>query len=343
VAVPAPGADDGPVPSDPVTATGLGPVEVACDESGSEGDKLVGGTTDVFAHASVLVRADLAAAWLDEVRLRARSPAEEVKASVVLREQNRSLLRDLLGADGPYAAADGGAFVHLTDKRLHLLVRLLTLLGGSDPENAAVVHRDGPALAGQAWDGLLRTFNDLMRARTIEDARRQAAAYRGRARLLARALGGTALGAVVARTADAVPATDAALLHLLDRKRPEVVLDPLLPALAAAVAHWGADGRPVRVVHDEHRALREAGLERLESLCGPPGALDGIRFVDSRDDARVQLADFLAGTARRLASGALAGRPDPELVELLRPYVGVGAVWREPEAWTGSGLDAIGR
>lgn len=28
-------------------------LEIACDESGSEGEKLIGGETDVFAHASV--------------------------------------------------------------------------------------------------------------------------------------------------------------------------------------------------------------------------------------------------------------------------------------------------
>ncbi|WP_233223630.1 hypothetical protein [Amycolatopsis sp. BJA-103] len=27
------------------------PLEIACDESGSEGEKLIGGQTDVFAHA----------------------------------------------------------------------------------------------------------------------------------------------------------------------------------------------------------------------------------------------------------------------------------------------------
>lgn len=71
-------------------------VEIACDESGSEGEKLVGGTTDVFAHASLTVTVDAAVACIDEVRLRARSPAAELKAGVVLREQNRPLLQELL-------------------------------------------------------------------------------------------------------------------------------------------------------------------------------------------------------------------------------------------------------
>jgi hypothetical protein len=31
----------------------VGQVEIACDESGYEGEKLIGTTTDVFAHASV--------------------------------------------------------------------------------------------------------------------------------------------------------------------------------------------------------------------------------------------------------------------------------------------------
>ena len=257
-------------------------VEIACDESGSEGGKLVGGTTDVLAHASVVVDADLAAAWLDEVRLRARSPATEVKASVILREQNRAVLRDLLGRDGPFWA-DGVpvAHVHLVEKRYLLVLRFLALLGldGPGDPTPAEVHR---VLDG-AWDGVLCAFNELLRARE-------------RAALL----------------------------------------DPLGPALAAVVAHWSRDGAVVvDVVHDEHRTLREAGSARLRTLCAPLGRLGEVRFVDSRDDARVNLADFLAGTARRVASEVLARRGDEvaDLVELVRPFLAAGSTWGDPDSW----------
>ena len=47
-------------------------VEVACDESGYESEKLIGGTTDVFAHASVGLDVESAAACMREARSRSR-------------------------------------------------------------------------------------------------------------------------------------------------------------------------------------------------------------------------------------------------------------------------------
>src|SRR5690242_9076845 len=62
------------------------PVEIACDESGSEGEHLVGGNTDVFAHASVNLSIDTSAACVQEIRARIGSPALEYKANHLLRE-----------------------------------------------------------------------------------------------------------------------------------------------------------------------------------------------------------------------------------------------------------------
>jgi hypothetical protein len=57
------------------------------------------------------------------------------------------------------------------------------------------------------------------------------------------------------------------------------------------------------------------------------GQLVDIRFVDSRSDPRVQVADFLAGVARRIASEELNARGDAELTALLRPYVDPTSTW----------------
>jgi len=62
--------------------------------------------------------------------------------------------------------------------------------------------------------------------------------------------------------------------------------------------------------------------------------------VDSTHDARVQLGDFLAGVARKLASDALGGRADRPLVELLRPYVDPASVWGDPVSGAQLGLPA---
>jgi hypothetical protein len=95
-------------------------------------------------------------------------------------------------------------------------------------------------------------------------------------------------------------------------------LEPLLPALAETVLFWSGGTRRVRVVHDEQSALTADRLRRLQdslavTMPGSPSPLAALVTVDSRDDPRVQVADLLAGVARRSAD-VLA---DP----LLRPFL----------------------
>lgn len=68
------------------TVTTDEPVEVACDESGSEGENLSGGETDVFAHASVRLDGEAAEHCIEETRERIRSPALEYKSNHLLRK-----------------------------------------------------------------------------------------------------------------------------------------------------------------------------------------------------------------------------------------------------------------
>lgn len=304
-------------------------LEVACDESGSEGEKLVRGSTDTFAHASVDVTTAVALATIDRVRVEARSPATEVKASVVLRPQNRRLLEWLLGDDGPLL---GRAHVHLTDKALHLTGRMAALLAGdtSGPDlarTAAALHRTATRRLGrQGWETVLADFNDLVRARSLADAAASARALR-------RGLDDLAgLDPEAARDlAAAVPGDPEGLLALVARGRGG--LDPIVPALAEVLHHWGARGRPLWVVHDVQATLTDAAIRTAvgSSADGSSDALEGISFVDSQHDPRVQLADFLAGAARRIASHALAGQADPGLVDLIAPYVSPRSTWLD--AW----------
>ncbi|GAA3247412.1 hypothetical protein GCM10017691_56640 [Pseudonocardia petroleophila] len=178
--------------------------EIACDESGYEGDRLVGGVTDVFAHAGVDLSPDAAGGCVADLRRRIRSPAQEYKANHLLRPKHRGTLLWLFGRTGPVL---GHAHVHVVDKS---------------------------AFAGT---------------------------------------------------------------------------DLLVPALRETVRVWGDD---ITIVHDRQNALTPARL----ALVGCP-----VRFVASGDDARVQVADFLAGFATRVGSEARAGRPDPELAALLAPYL----------------------
>jgi hypothetical protein len=304
-------------------------LEVACDESGSEGDKLVGGSTDVFAHASVDIEPAVATDAMARVRVEARSPATEVKAGVVLRQQNRRVLEWLLGHEGPFS---GRAHVHLTDKALHL-TRHLVALGGWGPDDGAVLALElgsaGPRrLGSRGWLALLESFNDLMRAREAAPAGYAARSLVQRLRELGHAVADE-VGAAALAIADAVPVEHAALTVLVQRDRAAAPLDPIVPALADVLQRWGSSGRPLWIVHDVQAALTDRAIRAAVAARanGATAALAGIRFVDSQDDVRVQMADFLAGAARRIGSEALAGQGDPSLVDLIAPYVSPRSIW----------------
>lgn len=126
------------------------PLEISCDESGSEGEKLIGGETDVFAHAGVRLSPEEAAACLVELRRRIRSPAVEYKANHLLRTKHRRVLEWFLGPLGP---VHGRAHVYLVDKKRLLANELRALAGpGILPD-----------------DQLLAAFNDVLRARNRGD------------------------------------------------------------------------------------------------------------------------------------------------------------------------------
>jgi hypothetical protein len=311
-------------------------VEVACDESGSEGENLVGGNTDVFAHASVRLTAESAADCIREIRDRIRSPALEYKAGHLLREKHRPVLTWLLGPSGPMA---GHAHVHLTDKAFFVVDRVVEVLLGDDAGAAAAartLYREGPRVFSRdRWRAFLEASNALVRTRSRWDAGGAVDAF-FRAVDALRDGGGGPASEVLALLRRARPRADAFRARLDEDPGPVPALDPLLPAIARAVAWWGQGKTPVSVVHDEHVALGEDRVAQLEAMLGAPpgGRLAGLRLVDSRSDARVQVADFLAGVARKIASDELNHRGDAELTGLLRPYVDASSIWGDERSWS---------
>ncbi len=103
-------------------------------------------------------------------------------------------------------------------------------------------------------------------------------------------------------------------------------LEPLLPALAETVLVWSRGQRQVLVIHDEQSALTASRLRRLQDALSevPPrfSPLAGLVPVDSRDDPRIQVADLLAGIARRHPSSSDDG--------LLQPFISPTSL-RDPE------------
>ncbi|MGY1495532.1 hypothetical protein ACW4TU_02605 [Streptomyces sp. QTS52] len=300
-------------------------VEIACDESGSDGENLTGGNTDVFAHASVDVPMESAAAAVREIRDRIRSPAEEYKANHLLREKHRAVLEWLLAPSGPL---HGRAYVHLTEKTFFMVERVLGLLLG-DPAGALPLCRAGAdAFGAERWKGFLAAANALLRVRGDTDGAPGApvdAFFRAVDSLTPQAsklrdpeaadvLG--LLGGARSRAADH-------RARLLAAPALIPVLNPLLPAIVRTAAYWSADGRSVLLVHDRQNMLTDERIGWLKDTA----RIGGLRLVVARDDTRVQLADFLAGIARSIASHELNGRGDATLTALLRPYVDTGSVW----------------
>jgi hypothetical protein len=306
-------------------------VEIACDESGSEGEKLVGGNTEVFAHASVAIELDEASACVAELRRRIRSPAVEYKANHLLREKNRAALVWTLGPSGPIHRR---ARVYLVEKT-HFLVRAIfdhAAPGNSTETSSKLAHalcQDAPALVGRAdWHAFLEWSNQLLWARNGDVPRPTVAAYYELLDRMRRSTAGRPAAAAVE-----VIWTNRGLITAAAEERTarSSTLDPLLPALGRAIQVWAEGGRPVAIVHDEHSAIT-AGL--IVELRKQWPALAGVRLVDSMHDPRVQVADFLAGVARRIAEDALTGNGDAELTAMLRPYLDPASVWGDSTSWT---------
>ncbi|WP_033294234.1 DUF3800 domain-containing protein [Amycolatopsis jejuensis] len=282
----------------------MAPSTISCDESGAEGVNLVGANTAVFAHAAVRLEPAAAAEIVARLRELIASPALEYKANHLLRPKNRAALEWLL--TGPLT---GAASVLLVDKSLFLAGKIVDLLVDQTPypeclhrrpdARAIALHHNGPLRHGTPrWAEFLRSFTGLLRT----------SHRRGPAITPAEFFAQTDL---LGDLAEARPH----LITLRDQllADPGLIppLDPLMPALADTIAFW----RPENVVHDEQPSLTPP---RLAQLLGPAPRL---RFVDSKSEPRVQVADFLAGVARRLAEDALHGQGDAELVTLLAPYV----------------------
>ncbi|MFL6076255.1 MAG: hypothetical protein ACJ73S_22920 [Mycobacteriales bacterium] len=298
-------------------------VEIACDESGYEGDKLIGTTTDVFAHASVRLDLAAAAGCVGELRARIRSPALEYKANHLLREKHRAVLEWLLGPTSPVY---GRARVYLVDKALHVVTGVAGPLL-ADPAAVAALHRDGPAVFGpERWAAFLVAANDLLRTRDRLDVRGPVERFLAAVDALAAAGAAGPVGDTVARLRRAGHRAEAWRSRLA--ADPELVspLDPLPAAIARAVAYWGEGGEPVFVVHDRQNTLSPARVARLAAALGP-GRLADLTLVGSGADPRVQVADILAGAARKIASDALNAHPDPILTALLHPYLDPLSIW----------------
>ena len=236
-------------------------MEIICDESGYEGDKLIDTTTDVFAHSSIRITDAEAASCMRELRDRIRSPATQYKSNHILRDKHREVLRWLLGPQSPL---QGKASVYLIDKEFFVRRRF----------PGALPHGKAALIAA----------NEELRA-------------------IARQ-----------RPSD-----------------PDAALDPLIPAIVAAVQYWDDGTQPVTVVHDRQKTLAPERIELIRQLLN--GRLGSLTFADSGMDIRVQITDVIGGAVRKVATDELNGHGDPSLTRLLGAFVNPASVWADARSW----------
>jgi hypothetical protein len=289
-------------------------LEIACDESGYEGEKLIGATTEVFAHASVSLAKQTAADCVQELRDRIRSPATEYKANHLLRDKHREVMRWFLGVQSPVL---GHAHVYLIDKPFYILDKVVGLLVEEEPEATRdALYRGGVGVA------FLTAANNLLRVKEKPGATPAVEAFYG---AIADLRGGP-LDRHLIRLEQARPRAVAFRARLLEEPDLISAVDPLIPALIRAVVYWGEGTTPVRIVHDRQTTLSEARTAQLTQLVPEPDRLVGLEHVDSFFDARVQLADIVAGVVRKLASDLLNDRSGVT-ADMLEPYVDKHSIW----------------
>jgi Protein of unknown function (DUF3800) len=327
----------------PATGAGSGFLEVACDESGFSGTNLLDAATPVFTHASVDLQVEEAADIVRTLRSGFGRSLSEFKSGPFLRGRHADeALAWLLAALG------GRAHVYLVDKEFFLVTRIVDLFL-AEPSYAAgtrltedrrpaalALYRAGRA-DDRAWSAFLAAFVELVRTKRRRQPDRGVAERFFQAR---DALARTGLGAQGEAVLDGLSQTrvSAIVTRLAhdDRSIPPP-LEPMLPALAETVLFWSGGQRQVLVIHDEQSALTADRLRRLQQVlidgagssagdgrqAGPPLAaaspLAGLVMVDSRDDPRVQVADLLAGIARRSS--------DPRDGDVLQPFLSPGSLW----------------
>ncbi|MFC7534779.1 hypothetical protein [Actinoplanes sp. GCM10030250] len=282
-------------------------VEIACDESGFSGANLLRSDTPMITHASVDLSAAEAVELITELRSGFRFSPHELKSGQFLRRPDaKAALRWLL------EALRGRASVHLIDKEFFLATRIVDLLL-TEPTYAAgtrLTQRNRPAAlalyragraAAQPWDAFLAAFVDLVRIKRRRPTRETLERFFEVKEFFVRDTGGTPARIVL----DGLTPTHVwAVLTRLDNEDRSIPppLEPMLPALAETVLTWSDGHRRVLVTHDEQSALTADRLLRLQRALttGAVSPLAGLVMADSRDNPRVQVADLLAGTARRL-------------------------------------------
>lgn len=326
-------------------------IEIACDESGSEGENLISSGQPIFVHASTDLGLNEAARLIAEARRITGSTAVELKSHLFVGKTKVDRGRWFLDA------LSGRGAVNLTDKRYFVVGKMVDLLiepemdargedlyrFGRAHKTAQLLYRLGPSIGSEAWDDLLNAFNRLVQidrsgaavGRSDDFFVKVQLAHSAADKGMLRHILGLLL---TARTfGDDLENNDIYPAHrILD-------MDPLMATIGQSARRWNSvTSRDIAIVHDNTSALTPEririiidGLSDPRSplaLYAPPVPLVSITLVDSVLDERIQVADILAGIANEVSNTALRGNMHP-LTNSVREYVDPLSLWEDDASW----------
>jgi len=324
--------------------------QIACDESGSEGENLTNSQHSIFVHASVNLTVAEASAFMRELRGAVKSNAAELKSSTVLKEHHRPAL---LNAIGQSSVLTGRANIYLADKSFFVAGKMIDLLveeeahdhgidlvtGGEVRHLAVVLYDRAPtALGEENWRSLLASFNDLIRAYKRAGSVQPSASVFIAELDRVRRLGSDSL---VHDVLEMIwRAKGQAAQYELPPSTSLRNMEPMVPTLNAVAGTWRIrlGDVPFEFVADEHWALDPESMSfllRVAKIPLPvsngvelPGAdLRAIHTVDSKKDPRVQVADILAGVGREAALLAVSGTLDDPLQTAIHEMYDFQGMW----------------
>ncbi len=335
-------------------------IEIACDESGSDGENLIESRHRVFSHASTDLTMEEADDIVGKIRRLFRSQGAELKSKEMLTGNGIDRVAELFNETGPL---HGRTHMHLLDKQYFAVGKIVDLLveeeaygrgidlysNGVARQIASDLFRHGRrALGGEHWDKLVSAFVSLIRRTqrkgtkaTLEDFYAVVDDVRLRSH---RTDVRRALALVWQSRRQAEQYSDPEALSQLRH------LEPIMEALFPTASYW-ADRHdcPVRLVHDRQTIITEGATRLLVHIANNPHpdiphavALAGIDQVDSRLDARVQIADLTAGLGRIAGELALEGGLPANIQSTVRPLIDKKSVWDDDQSWIALTGRAVG-
>ena len=329
-------------------------LEIACDESGSEGENLISGPTRVFAHGSTDLTYEEASDVIADLRNETSYGGSELKSSRLLK--GRYLAQTLRHFE-PGGTLRGRVKVSITDKAYMAVCKVVDLVieedahrkgirlhdSGTARQIARDLFAEGPRAYGMTtWDRLLREFVSFVRTTqrqgekasldqligTIDDLRLLSRRQRVEAAMQLLWEGRAELSTYTEPGGSS-------------RESDLRTLDPVIPAIMQTAGEWHRiTGKSIAIVHDRQAVLTETTCATLIRAGKRPHPDFPIRVpivaisqVDSRDDPRIQVADIVAGLGTLAGRTALTGALEANVRRALRPTLIESSLWGDAASW----------